>query len=272
VLIAKELAVLLGKQRYNEGLISMLTDLFDSPDDWASRTKGQGEVTLKNVTLTSLWASTPDWLITAIPQDAFGGGFMSRLLLIVQQSTDRCFPIPEPPSDSSHLVEGIQRIKGLKGEMKLTPQARLWYDQWYAASRKDVPEDEKMAGYHERKPDHLLRLGMSHALAEMSLELTEERLVRSSRILHFLEDEMLSTFKWLGMKPTGQDQERLVRILRANGGRMTHSELLKKVIFFMNVIQFGNSIKTLTESNVVKEYLSPSKHEYTLVNLPGTAP
>src|SRR5262245_25482454 len=180
VLVAKELAVLLGKQKYNEGMIAILTDLFDSPDEWTYKTRGKGEVKLKNVTLTMLGASTPDWLITAIPQDAFGGGFMSCLLFVVQESTERCYPIPVPPPGHDALVEELQRLKAQQGQIELSAQALSWYSLWYAASRKGIPEDEKMAGYLERKPDHLLRLAMILALSEGVGDLTEEHCLRSS--------------------------------------------------------------------------------------------
>jgi len=267
VIVAPELAVLLGKQKYNEGMIAMLTTLFDSPDEWTYRTKGRGEVKLHNVTLTMLGASTPDWLVTAIPQDAFGGGFMSRLLFIVQENTDRCYPIPEPPPAFDTLVEDLQRIRSITGEAKLTPEGLSWYSQWYAASRKDIPEDEKMAGYHERKPDHILRLAIIMSLSERKTVVDVEQLVRASRILTFLEKEMLYTFKWLGMRPIGQDQERIVRTLKASGGRLQHSELLRKLIYFMNVVQFRNAIETLKQSNVITEHDTPTSHWYALTEL-----
>jgi hypothetical protein len=268
VLVAPELAVLLGKQKYNEGMIALLTTLFDSPDEWTYKTRGRGEVRLKNVTLTMIGASTPDWLITAIPQDAFGGGFMSRLLFVVQETTDRCYPIPEPPPALDTLVDALRRIQGLGGEMRLTPEALEWYSTWYAATRKAVPEDEKMAGYHERKPDHLLRLAMVLALAEGKTTMDVEHLMRASHALAFLEGEMLYTFKWLGMRPIGQDQERIVRTLRACGGRMEHGELLRKLIYFMNARQFADAIRTLVESRVVREHLSPQSHYYELTEGP----
>lgn len=266
VVAAPELAVLLGKQKYNEGMISILTSLFDCPDDWDYKTKNSGKMKLRNVTVTMLGASTPDWLVTAIPQDAFGGGFMSRLLFVVQTNTDRCYPIPAPPPNYDSLLEELVELRArLKGEFKITPEALDWYSQWYAASRGDVPEDEKMAGYHERKPDHMIRIAMLIAASQGSLSLNTESMVRASRILAYLEKEMLYTFKWLGMKPIGQDQERVVRTLRAMGGTATHGELLARLLYFMNAPQFKNAIMTLRESNVIREKATPEETRYTLL-------
>lgn len=267
MIAAPELAVMLGKQKYNEGMISILTSLFDSPDEWTYKTKSSGKMTLKNVTVTMLGASTPDWLISAIPQDAFGGGFMSRLLFVVQDNTDRCYPIPEPPPSYDLLLQDLKKIRSTKGVIVFTPDAFDWYVQWYAASRKNIPEDEKMAGYHERKPDHMIRIAMIMAVAAGRLVLTQEDILRSSRILYFLEKEMLYTFKWLGMRPIGQDQERVVRTIKAAGGTIEHGDLLRKLIYFMNAPQFKNSIDTLKQSNVVKELVTPTEVTYSLVDL-----
>jgi hypothetical protein len=267
VLAAPELAVLLGKQRYNEGMISLLTSLFDCPDEWSSRTKVNGKIELKNVTITMLGASTPDWLITAIPQDAFGGGFMSRLLFVVQSSTERCYPIPEPPPNYDALLEALREIRVLSiGEFKLSEEAMEWYSQWYATTRRDVPEDEKMAGYHERKPDHMIRLAMIIAAAERRDEIDQPDILQASRLLAYIEAEMLYTFKWLGMKPIGQDQERIIRTLKAFGGEMEHADILRKLIYFMNAIQFKNSMETLTQSGIVKTTVTPQAITYKLIS------
>jgi len=266
VVAAPELAVLLGKQKYNEGMISILTSLFDCPDEWDYKTKNAGKQTLKNVTITALLASTPDWLVTAIPQDAFGGGFMSRLLFVVQETTSRCYPIPEPPPSYDQLLAELKEIRTLiKGEMKFTPDAMDWYVQWYATTRKGIPEDEKMAGYHERKPDHIIRVAMIMSAAEHKTTISLDHVLTASRILAFLEAEMLYTFKWLGMRPIGQDQERIMRTMKAFGGEISHAELLRKLIYFMNAMQFKNSMQTLKESNMVAEKGVPPDVTYILI-------
>src|SRR5215471_12651285 len=188
VIVATELAVFLGKQKYNEGMIALLTDLFDSPDEWATQTRGRGKVELHNVGLTGMWASTPDWLISAIPHDAFGGGFMRRILFVVQESTIRCFPIPEAPPPIEALVQSLEDLRArVKGQMTFSEDALEWYVSWYAASRGDIPEDEKMAGYHESKPDHMIRESMILAASEGRLTVELPDIKRASFILGYLE-------------------------------------------------------------------------------------
>lgn len=264
VVFAPELAVLLGKQKYNEGMIALLTSMFDSPDDFTVRTKKEGAINLKNVCVTFIGASTVDWLISAIPQDAFGGGFMSRILFVAQEDTPRCYPIPIPQTTPQHLVDQLAAWrKTSPTEVTMDQKATNWYVMWYSASRKNVPEDTKMAGYHERKPDHLTRIALILAISEGRNVITTDDLMIASKILSFLEKEMLITFKWLGVRPVGQDQERIIRTMKSMNGKASFSTLLRKMIFYMNAQQFRNSMETLVQSNMVKHDMS--KNEYYLL-------
>jgi hypothetical protein len=264
VIYAPELAVFLGKQKYNEGLITLLTALFDNPDKWEISTKGAGKTELHNV--------CPDWLITAIPQDAFGGGFMSRLLFVVQEDTPRCFPIPDVRDKPQNLTDWLRALRKQEiGEMHFkTPQDKLWYQMWYTASKKNVPEDEKMAGYHERKPDHLLRLAMVIAVSEERIRITTEDMVTANKLLGFLEESMLKNFKWLGSRPIGVDQSRILQILRAHGGQMRSGDLLRRLVFYMNGMQYRQAIETLLHARLIGERpdLKDGQHTYYLTEPP----
>jgi histone H3/H4 len=261
VIYAPELAVFLGKQKYNEGLITLLTALFDNPDKWQTSTKSGGNVELNEVCLTFMGASTPDWLITAIPQDAFGGGFMSRLLFVVEDDTPRCFAIPKVQETPDKLIKELAAIRALKevGELSFANQATLdWYKVWYAQAKSNIPEDEKMAGYHERKPDHLLRMAMLMAMSQGRRTVTKEDLLASLAILQYMEKQMLSTFKWLGVKPIGVDQERILRTLKAHDNRMLAKDLLRTQIFYMNAVQFKLAVETLEQAGMLRVGLDPA--------------
>ncbi|MHA1632702.1 MAG: hypothetical protein ACTSXC_07865, partial [Candidatus Freyarchaeota archaeon] len=95
---APELAVFLGRQKYLEGMVPLLTTLFDCPDTWVSKTIGRGETPLAHVALSFLGASTLEWFLEALPREAFSGGFMARLLFVVQEETDREFALPKRAS------------------------------------------------------------------------------------------------------------------------------------------------------------------------------
>jgi hypothetical protein len=250
LIYAPELAVFLGKQKYNEGMIPMLTALFDCPDEWSSATIMRGEAKLEEVALSFLGASTIDWIQTAIPKDAFGGGFMSRLLFVVQEDTPRMFPIP-PPLDErmkKDLQSELLFISKLKGDYVLTGEGREWYENWYRTRNVGAGASRQYAGYFERKPDHIMRLAMILAAArlEEDLLITKADLSRANRILTWVEAWLPSTFDEFATTEQDDQARRLVRLLKNAGGQMKHSDLLRKSR--LSSWHFKNATRTLRES------------------------
>jgi len=265
LIYAPELAVFLGKQKYNEGMVPLLTALFDCPKEWTASTIGRGDVTLTNVALSALLCSTIDWMQTAIPKDAFGGGFMSRFLFVVQESTPRVFPLP-PPLNSDvkkFLAKALQNAKMKTGNFSLTPNGHEWYDHWYR-TRGAQHGDKQYAGYFERKPDHMIRLAMVMKVAAVPGELTlsAEDLQAAERILVWLEQWLPSTFDEMTTNATGEDQTRIMRHLKQAGGQLEHSSLLRKNSSKMNAEQFRRAMTTLREAKLVE--LDGPSHTYFL--------
>jgi len=268
LLYAPELAVFLGRQKYLEGMVPLLTSLFDAPEVWASTTISRGELKLHRVALSMLGASTVEWFVEALPREAFSGGFMSRLLFIVQEETLREFALPIRPEGYKYeeLKEQLQAIREIKGEVGLEPSATKWFEEWYSTHHKRGFSDEKFAGYHERKPDHLLRIAMLTKLAgNLSLTLQTADLERSLKLLDWLEAFLPSIFKSVAETSVGVAQQRLLKqITYAPEGRVNHSALLRRNQHTMNARSFRDAIETLKESECIREVHSNLDHFYEL--------
>lgn len=260
---APELSVFIGKQRYLEGLIQILTDLLDCPDSWSSETIMRGQNPLYNVALSLLGASTPDWLVTSIPKDAFGGGFMSRLLIVSQTRRERIIALPEPRPERQWLLllHELGIISQARGSMRLSKAARGWYEQWYQDHQRGISADERFAGYQQRKPDHLLRIAMllhlsRHALLEIGLVSLE----RSLAVLNYLEESLPETFRRIALSGVGEDHVKILQHVRREGG-LSHSVLMKKM-YNMNRKQFREAVETLKEQGLLVEISTPYEHTY----------
>ena len=255
LIYAPELAVFLGKQKYQEGMVPLLTALFDCPKEWVSKTIGRGDTSLSNVALSALMCSTIDWIQTGISRDAFGGGFMSRFLFVVQESTSRAFPLPPKLSaeTKSDLTTRLSVLTKLRGEFLLSDPARQWYVSWYR-SRAAAHGDKQYAGYFERKPDHIIRLAMILKVAEAPGDfiLTKQDLIDAEKILHWLEIWLPSTFEEMTSSAAGEDQTRILRQLRQAGGASDHTTLLRKNSARMTAFQFKNAVGTLREAKLVE--------------------
>jgi hypothetical protein len=259
LIYAPELAVFLGKQKYQEGMVPLLTALFDCPKEWNSSTIMRGESHLNNVALSFLGCSTMDWIQTAIPRDAFGGGFMSRLLFVVQNSTPRSFPHP-PPLDltsAAKLKAKLFAFTKMKGEFKVTPEADAWYVQWYHEKSNVDKAERHFAGYMERKPDHMHRLAMLLTIAELPTEqhvgltLSLEKMQTALRILDWLEDRLPAAFSEMTQTALGEEHARLIKQLRQNNGLLAHSTWLRMNSNRMNAKQFKDAMDTLRASKLV---------------------
>lgn len=264
LLYAPELAVFLGKQKYQEGMVPMLTSLFDCPAEWSSKTIGRGDIVLKSVALSLLGASTLDWIQTAIPKDAFGGGFMSRLLFVVQHDTPRSFALPPPLDDKSRtsLLRELINIAKFRGMAKLTNDGKEWYEDWYNHRSDRNTEDKQFAGYYERKPDHLLRLAIILGVSSgLSLDLDSATLERALAILDWTESYLPATFDSMAQNAVGEDLSRLMKQIKNKGGQLDHSSWLRMNSNKMNARQFRDNVETLRMAKLI-EYDQAQKMYY----------
>lgn len=258
LIYAPELAVFLGKQKYQEGMIPMLTAWFDCPQRWQASTIMRGEAELHNVAMSMLGASTLDWIQTAIPKDAFGGGFMSRLLFVVQESTDRVFPIPPPVNEQmkAKLGEALRKFGHIRGKVEMSPEALHWYNDWYRGRDGRNTENRHYAGYFERKPTQMIRLAMILGISEFGntwdLIVTADHMKRALAILNWVEGFLPGAFDQLHETSVGSDQMQIIVQLRKRQGAVKHSELLRLNARRMNADIFRKCMDTLRQSGLVE--------------------
>ncbi|HSW65295.1 MAG TPA: DUF3987 domain-containing protein [Dissulfurispiraceae bacterium] len=134
-LALSEFAVFLGKQQYNGGMVTLLTDLFDCKDFDGEITRGKGLKPLEDIYVTMFGAITPDGLKMSIPEEAFGGGFMSRVVIAYQQIPSKTYhrprQLPGYPSWQDLAIKLAWIAKNAVGEYKFTEEADKFFEEWY---------------------------------------------------------------------------------------------------------------------------------------------
>jgi hypothetical protein len=252
---ASELSVFLGRQQYNEGLIALLTTLYDSPETWEYVTRTKSEVRLARVFLTMLGATAPDWLADSIPPVAFGGGFLSRTLVVAAPATDRIFPFPVPqdPSLQSQLVARLRSIAQRSGAFRFTPAAKKWYEEWYDKSRLRQLDGSFISGYYERKQDHIIRVATIIALSqEADLEYTPEILERALKALEDTEPNLPMAFRHIGTTREGKNHELVLWYFRRNGGARTQEQLLRSFVGRLSKQEVDRVMDDLRAANLME--------------------
>lgn len=229
---APELAVFLGKQQYNEGLIALLTTLYNCADSVDFVTRTQPKLNIANVFVAMLAATAPDWLADSIPAIASSGGFMSRNLVIALDDTDRSVPFPTP-SDASlqeSLTNDLAAIGERSGGFMISDNAKKWYVDWYGKAKSGGPHP-LLSGFQERKSDHLIRMAMILTLAQKrELILEEDVFLEALRKLNDIEKNLPSVLSHVGANASAQVQEQVLSFIKFKNGKVTHTELMRNFV------------------------------------------
>jgi hypothetical protein len=218
IIRVSELSTFLSSAKYNVALVDKLTDFYDCKDNDSDTTIGRGNIELKNVFCTMMGATTPDTLATTIPKEAFGGGFISRSLILKEDYTERIFPEPvawpELP-DTRELAERLAWIGMYKrGEFHLDGDAYDYYAEWYTKNklnlRKSVMDGETM---HEnnRRDIHVLKL--AHILSIQEYRISQiirlEHVKTAIKIINYTIDR---THELLEMTSASTDMQKLTTV------------------------------------------------------------
>lgn len=228
---ASEISVFFGKQTYNVGLVSLVTDLYDYREIWSSGTIGRGKEVLKNVCISILGGSTPDWLALMLPQDAFTGGFMSRFVLVeMPPKYAKREPFPKQLSQTGwkHLVDGLAKYSHVKGEFQWTQEAQERYAYWY---EKYAPTgDAQKDAYREREAEQILKVAMLLSLSDdPDKRKLEGRYVdQAQAILNALREEVDPRIERLTTHPRMRISQEIQDLLKVHG-EMSEGELLRRL-------------------------------------------
>jgi len=266
---APEMSVFLNKQQYNEGLVQLITRFMDCPDVWESGTIGRGKSVIRNIAISSIMCSTPDWFVSSTPSDSFGGGFVARNLLVVQTSSARCEPIPDPgdPRLRSAISDQLAALHALEGQIVFDANAWKTYDDWYRGVHQDEiknPSHELLATYHNRKPDHLKRIAICLHMAEhQSFELCSSCFSMAIDLLDWTEQFLPTLLQHMFRSQAGEAHDLVLRAIRSERP-MTHSNLMRRMSHRMNAAELKTVLQSLKEAHVIIERVDNVRHYYEI--------
>lgn len=256
VIISSEFGVFLGKQNYNSGMVALLTDLYDCPDEWSSETIHRGKDKLRNVFITLLAASTPDWMSSMLPDDIFMGGFMSRLLVVPQPiGWNKKVAFPNIQASLADIIDILQSIANLP-EMTviLSERAKVFFTEWYESM--NIEQMDVMTAYYSRKQEHLLKLAMIFELSngEPFYEISLESMKMAFNVLSELEKDLRPTLEYIA----STQKTKLLKIIEHHiktHGELSESSLLEYVRPFLKAPNdFDIAINLLARTKKIKIY------------------
>jgi hypothetical protein len=263
LLYVEELSMLLTKQDFQRPIIAVITKLLLHGEGAVDlRTRGVGRRSVPRVNLSALFTSAPDWFMQTIPEEAFGGGMMSRFLVCCLDERET-FHI-DIQADDEHsgsaltsLANRLKPIKDLhKGRMTGTNEAQKWIVKWYMENETELVEDDRLGPHRNRKPANLLRLAMILAVSSGETKLTKPVLERTLAILDWLEPTLVKLY---GMTEeiasvTAKGETRVLSKIMANANqRISHAALARSCMSYFRggAREFRNCLLGLQEKGLI---------------------
>lgn len=260
LLYAEELSMLLTKADYQRHIIPVLTKLLLHGEGAADvRTMARGKQVLPRVNLSALFTSAPDWFMSTIPEEAFGGGLMSRFIVCcMEERTVHHIDIRADDEASREvqdkLTQSLLDMPIPKGHMKGTKEAQEWIVPWYEENEQREVKDPRLAPHRNRKPANLLRLAMILAATSGEGVVTKEMLEHALALLNWFEPTLLKLYGMTDDVVDGMNkgERRVVEILAP--GEVKHSVLMRKCgsYFKGGVLEFRRCMEGLTEKRLVQ--------------------
>lgn len=211
---ATELSRFIGQNNFQ--MLDFLGTMWDG-EDYEYQTKA-GITLLKNPLINLLSCTTPTSLNVAMPPAAGGQGFLSRMILVYGSRKYREVATPtEPDPEVTLKVRGQfnRTYLELAGEFIESDAALVFRESIYGW--KLEINDPRFGYYHERRQDHLIKLGMALAATRTSMTIEKEDYEAAHKILRATERGMPDALGEFGMNPLAALKQNMLEYVRARG-------------------------------------------------------
>ena len=225
----------------------------------------RGKMTLRRNVISIIGGSTPDWLQTMLPQDAFTGGFMSRFIIVEMPPTyfkRRGFVQRVPGTSWESLVSGLARLSSLKGEVKWTQNGLKTYVDLYETQLPtgDVQRD----AYQGRTIEQIIRIAMLLSISEGKFKVDSIHMRQAASLLDCLMQETEPRIERLTTHPRMKLVQEIQDLLTL--GPLSRRALLKRVYRSLayGEAQFQEAIRILNMAGVIQLTGKPNNPLITL--------
>jgi len=277
-IMASEASTFLGKQKYNLGLIDRLTHLYDCLDNDMDRTRKDGKVEFKNIYVTFIGATTPEGVRSSIPEEAFEGGFMSRLIVAYQDLPTRTYPFPKAVKFAAdpkqtitrkHLVDRLAYLAvKSQGAYTMAPEAiaahEKFYEEFHESLLKKEDRSERKKNMYHRFDTHLLKLAL--ILRAQQYEpgnvITLEDYIQARNILSATLDRDVTPVEDIGASSHDTHYNRIKNLIQRRP--MTRKELLQSMSPYRCYVEEVNKILDSLHSEGVISVTLNGKQEATM--------
>lgn len=246
--------------------LNSLNHIYDNPGFYRERRRHAKEpLEIIKPQLNIIAGTQPAYLANILPEEAWGMGFMSRIIMVYSREKIYAPMFGEARDDEklfSNLAFDLNIISKLHGKFEWTKGAMAMLEDWVKKGAPPAPEHGKLESYSMRRPLHVLKLCMvSSAMRSNDLQITEDDLKRAFVWLFGAEEHMTDVFKDMVYKSDAQ----VIAELHYFAWRIWVKE--KKPIHKSRLVHF---LHTKVPAERIQRVLDIADQSKIIVNLAGT--
>lgn len=212
---------------------SMLGALWDWDDEsvpYEQRLKNSRSISIFQPTVTLLGGNTHTGFAEMFPPQAIGQGFLSRLLLIFSEPSNRKIAWPTTPSPEDHLrlVKEVEAIRAvMHGPLAVTSKAREMLTVLY--NNYEGFADVRFTSYFTRRHTHLLKLCILCAAVRKTMLIGAADVILANSMLRYAEHYMPKALGEFGKAKNSDVANKLLQYLSKFYKPVDIPELWKQV-------------------------------------------
>lgn len=268
VFIAPELGSMFGRESYNEGIVTFLTDIYDTDDTWTGGTAGKGERKLYNLFTTFIGGTQPESFVEAMPRVAQSGGFLSRTVVVYHDRPVRRQYRPVTIPGAPTIEEMTRRLawiaENTQGEHKATPDADKWYHSWYDEWMDDLdryPEQIPVRGREDITMEKLAMLMKAQRYDKSSL-IEKQDYMDAARLLGAATKKIPDMMGAIGGGHNYRKYATIARYL-AHHGTCSRKQLMKSTSKNITAKDISIIVEELSQRDLVDIRLNGRRIEYS---------
>jgi hypothetical protein len=145
--------------------LNTLNDIYDCPPSFREvRRARTTQIDISFPILNILGGTQPAYLASLLPEEAWGMGFTSRLIMVysAQQVRVSLFGSRGGPDVAlaATLKADLEGVVTMYGEMKFSPEAEALLVPWFEAGLPPIPTHSRLQNYNTRRILHVIKLAM----------------------------------------------------------------------------------------------------------------
>jgi len=265
LLVSSEMSVFITASQFS---LMALADLWDSKEGtYGYGTRGKGEWNVDSPCLSLLAGSAQEWLVKSIPADAVGGGFTRRVNFVFANQAERRLARPSLNGFRNHfdLVEDLQKMSLLRGEVKLDKGAQDRFDKYYETSKPGDFDDQATAVYKSSKWANALKVAMCLSASRGDdLIISEADWIRAENMVDKVASDLKYVFRAVGESELTAAGDKILKLLELKGFA-TKQEILFYCWRDVTAEDLDRILVTFREAGIVGERTSGNKTVYFVI-------